>query len=327
MLNRFKHLCRNPIAASFGMAALLATAATSSLFWFSANSTTLTSIKANTEIVSFTVFNPELAIIYAQGLKVSSWPDDESRDNQCFDGAFLPGVGTQVTYSRTGDAPFQISIEGKGELRSPQGDVAPFDGELLLFQEYESCGKLQSDRFPVWGPGKIGSPFSMRSDGPGPVLVSGTLDVFGRTLDVPLLGDGGSLYVAINEMAIPPGSLIETKRSSGGTNPPSIDDADAAMFGFVELTEHAPGFSVSVSTESRELRLTPPGARADSSKIDLGLFVQALNDPGFLKIQLFFIFMFALWPFVIELIRSASPAASEPEDGSKSATGSQSNEG
>lgn len=324
MLTRFKRLCRNPIAASFGVAALLATAATSALFWFSANSTTLTSIKANTEIVSFSVFNPELAIIYARGLKVSTWPDDESRENQCFEGAFLPGVGAQVTYLRTENGPLQITIEGRGELRSPQGNVVPFDGELLLFRDNEECGTLQAERFPVWGPGQIGSPFSMRGDGPGPILVSGSLDVFGRTLNLPLLGDGGSLYAAIEGMAVPPGSLIETNVGEGV---PGNDDAEAAMFGFIEVNETDPGFSLSVSTESRELRLTPPGARADSSRIDLGLFVQALNDPGFLKIQLFFIFMFALWPFAIELIRSASSAISKAEDESKDTAGPKIGEG
>lgn len=314
MLTRLKSIGGNPIAASFGVAALLATAATSALFWFSANSTTLTSIKANSEIVSFSVFNPELAIIYAKGLKVSTWSGDENRENQCFEGAFLPGVGAQVTYLRTENDPLQIIIEGKGELRSPQGSVVPFDGELLLFRDNDECGTLQAERFPVWGPGQIGSPFSMRGDGPGPILVSGSLDVFGRTLNLPLLGDGGSLYAAIEGMAVPPGSLIETNVREGA---PGNDDAEAAMFGFIEVSDTDPGFSVSVSTESRELRLTPPGARADSSRIDLGLFVQALNDPGFLKVQLFFIFMFALWPFAIELIRSATTALSKPHVESK----------
>lgn len=303
MWNRFHRISWHPIATSFGLAALLATGATSALFWFSAQSTTLTSIKAKSELVAFSVFNPELAIIYASGLRVSSWPDG-SQDDQCFDGAFLPGVGAQVTYLRTENGPFQILIEGKGELRKPQGDIIPFDGELLLFRDH-GCGELLAERFPVWGPGKIGSPFSMRSDGPGPVLISATLNVFGRTIDVPLLGDGGALYAAIEEMAIPPGSLIESEKLGGRDSQASTDDAEAAMFGFVELSEDEPGFSVSVSTESRELRVTTPGARSNSSKIDLGLFVQASNDPGFLKVQLFVVLIFALWPFSMEMLKEA----------------------
>jgi hypothetical protein len=294
MLNNLGRLPWLRVGVSLALATLLAFGAVWGLFWFYGKPSTLTSIKARSELVTFDVFNPELAIIHAQGLRIGSWPD-ASRDDQCGAGAFLPGVGAKVTYQRVEQGALQITIEGAGELRTPAGGTVPFEGELLLFHDASCQPGLLANRLPVWGPGKIGSPFSMRSDGPGPILLSATLDVFGRTIDVPFFGKSGSIYVAIEEMAIPPGSFIESDRPLDGANEELALNPEGAMFGFVELSGE-PGLSVFVSTESRQLGVTTPGARANSSRIDLGLFVQVLNDPGFLKIQLSFALLLLLAP-------------------------------
>lgn len=325
MWNSLKQLAWLRLGTSIGLALGLAFLVTFALHLVSGKPRTLTSIEARSEFVSFTVFNPDLAILYAQGFRIFSWPDGEL-DNECVNGAFLPGVGARVTYQRSAKGPLLATIEGEGKLRRLSGDILPFDGELMLVADADKCrSPLLANRLPVWGPGRIGSAFSMRSDGPSPALLSGTLDVFGRTVAFPFWGKGGAIYAAIEDMAIPAGSLIQTDGMPAGNGGSSLPNSEAAMFGFVELSEE-PGLSVSVSTESPQLSITPPGARADSSRIDLSLFVQVINDPIFLKIQLFFALAFLLWPALMDAINlvhsrsddvnvedgSAKPSAGDP---------------
>ncbi|WP_289730289.1 hypothetical protein [Rhizobium sp. S163] len=307
MLNRLRQLPWLHGCASLLLATVLAFGAIWGLFWFYGQPRTMTSIKAESELVTFHVFNPELAIIYAQGLRISSWPDG-SRDGQCGDGAVLPGIGAEVSYQRVEQAPLQVTVEGAGELRLSTGETVPFDGELLMFRDPSCAAGLLANRLPIWGPGKIGSPFSMRSDGPGPILLSATLDVFGRTIDVPLFGRSGAIYAAVEGMEIPPGSFIESDRPVEGARQEMGLDPAGAMFGFIDLSEK-PGFSVFVSTESRQLGVTTPGARTGISRIDLSLFVQVVNDPGFLKIQLSLALLLFLVPKVIGAADLVFPGA------------------
>lgn len=303
MWNKLKRLAWLRLGLSIVFAAGLALLATLALHVLSGKPRTLASIDARTELVSFSVFNPDLAILYAQGFRIVGWPDG-TLDDQCADGAFLPGVGSRVTYQRIDKSPLSASVEGEGALRKPNGEIIPFDGELILLADAGCSDSLLANRLPVWGPGRIGSAFSMRSDGPSPTLLSGTIDVFGRTVAVPIWGNGGAIYVAIEDMAIPAGSLIQTDAMPASSNSSRAPNSEAAMFGFVELSDE-PALSVSVSTESPELSITPPGARADSSRIDLSLFVQVVNDPVFLKIQLFFALAFLLWPALMDAINLA----------------------
>ena len=309
MWSKLKGLAWFRLGASIALAVALALLATLVLHALSGKPRTLTSIEARSEYVSFSVINPELAILYAQGLRIVSWPDGQL-DNQCAQGAFLPDVGSRVSYQRIGDQALSISVDGKGKLRKSSNEVLPFDGELILMVDCLCADALIANRLPVWGPGQIGSAFSMRSDGPSPTLLNGTLDVFGRTMDMPLWGGAGAIYAAIDDMAIPPGSVIQTDAAATYREGADTPDPEAAMFGFVELSD-ASGLAVSISTESPQLSITPPGARADSSRVDLSLFVQVLNDPVFLKIQLFFVLAFVLWPALMDAINLAHSRAGE----------------
>lgn len=303
MWNKLKRLAWLRLGLSIVFAAGLALIATLALHGLSGKPRTLTSIDARTELISFSVFNPDLAILYAQGFRIVSWPDG-TLDSQCAAGAFMPGVGSRVTYQRIDKTPLLVIVEGEGTFRKADDEILPFNGELFLMADPKCDASLMANRLPVWGPGRIGSAFSMRSDGPSPTLLSGTLDVFGRTVSVPLWGNGGAIYVAIEDMAIPAGSLIQTDPITATNASSRAPNSDAAMFGFVGLSDE-PGLSVSVSTESPELSITPPGARADSSHIDLSLFVQVINDPVFLKIQLFFALAFLIWPALMDAITLA----------------------
>ncbi|UHS59192.1 hypothetical protein [Agrobacterium vaccinii] len=309
MLNKLKRLAWLRVGLSILFAAVIALVATLAVHSLSGKPRILTSIDARTEFISFTVFNPDLAILYAQGFKIVGWPD-ETLENQCAEGAFLPGIGSKVTYQRIDKGSLVAIVEGEGKLRKSSGEIVPFEGELVLIADPQCNASLLSNRLPVWGPGRIGSVFAMRADGPSPTLLSGTIDVFGRTVAVPFWGSGGAIYVAIEDMAIPAGSLIQTDALTVGDTGSPASNSEAAMFGFVELSDDS-GLSISVSTESPELSITPPGAKADSNRIDLSLFVQVVNDPVFLKIQLFLALAFLLWPAIMDAINLAHSRSGE----------------
>lgn len=159
--NSISILAWRRVGASFGLALLLSLIVNFLLLWFAAQPHTLAVINGRSEFASFSVFNPELTIIYGNGLRISSWPDS-SRDGKCAEGAVLPGVLSIVSYQRVEQNVLQITVNGPGELRLDDSRTEPFDGEVILYEDAE-CGQLVSKRFPIWGPGKVGSAFSMQS--------------------------------------------------------------------------------------------------------------------------------------------------------------------
>ncbi len=256
-------------------------------------------IDARSEYMEFSVFNPELSFIYAAGLRISSWPDG-SRDEKCASGTLVPDIMSRVSYQRVENQGLVILVDGKGELRLDGGTAASFDGEVVLFAD-ASCGSLLSNRFPVWGPGKIGSAFAMRSDGPGPILLEGSLATYGRTIDLWPFGRGGAIYSATDEpLAIPSGGHIETNTKALQAEDPVADEL-TALFGYVTLSDE-PGLAVHVTTETPRLQISTPGAQPNSSRIEVGLFAQVLNDPTILAAQILLILLVLLWPITIDLV-------------------------
>ncbi|MHA6687646.1 hypothetical protein [Mesorhizobium sp. A556] len=306
--NRLRSLAWGRVGISFLLAAVLSALAVLVIHMVR-DPQTFAIINARSEVLSYNVFNPELAIIYGSGLKISSWPDDRgvSRDGQCVGGAIIPDVMSTVTYQRIEKSVIQISIDGKGEHRSDQNSVAGFDGELVLYMDAE-CGDLVSNRFPIWGPGKIGSAFAMRSDGPGPILLSGSLDVFGRTIDLGPFR-GGAMYPATQPLTIPSGGYIESHRPGDGGQSSNVAAEDTALFGYVSLSDED-GLGVHVTTETPELQISTPGVKENTNRIEIGLFAQVLNDPNILAIQLTLVLLALLWPISMSVV---SLSLSRPE--------------
>lgn len=258
-------------------------------------------INAQSELLTYSVFNPELAVIYGSGLRISSWPDDNgsNRDDTCANGVIIPGVMSSVTYQRIEKNVLQISVEGKGEFRSDTDGVIPFDGELLLYKD-ETCGSPISNRFPIWGPGKIGSAFAMRSDGPGPILLSGSLEVFGRTIELGSLS-GGAMYSAAQPLSIPSGGYVESYRPTNDQKTSNVAAEETALFGYVSLSDEN-GLGVHVTTETPQLQVSMPGVKENTNRIEIGLFAQVLNDPNILVLQLGFFLLALIWPISISLV-------------------------
>lgn len=264
-------------------------------------------IDARSEAMEFKVFNPELSIIYGSGFRISSWPTG-SKDGECAQGTLLPGVMSQVSYLRIEGRELVILVNGNGELRLEHGGAEPFDGEVVLYTDAE-CGQLTTNRLPIWGPGKIGSALSMRSDGPGPILLEGSLTTFGRTVDLWPFGRGGAMYSAGEPITIPSGGYIESHGLETQDADP-IPVEQTALFGYVTLSEE-PGLGVHVTTETPRLQVSTPGVRENSSRIEVGLFAQVLNDPTILAAQLTLVLLVLLWPITIDLVGLAVSGAEE----------------
>lgn len=266
-------------------------------------------IKARSEIMEFKVFNPDLSIIYGGGLRISSWPDSAAQlDKACVKGAIIPAVMSSITYQRIDGGELVIIVNGKGDLRRDDGKVIPFDGELVLFNDLsnpadtklEACGNLTSNKFPIWGPGRIGAGLSMRSDGPGPILLEGELATFGRTIDLGPL-KGGAMYAAGEPIGLPSGGYVDSNGFEGDDDK-HVPAEQTALFGYVSHSADEPGLGVNVTTETPRLQLSTPGVRQDSNRIEIGLFAQVLNDPSILAIQLFAVLFALFWPISIDLI-------------------------
>lgn len=258
-------------------------------------------INARSEFMEFTVFNPALSIIHGAGLKISG-SGGEGEEDKCTQGAFLPSVLSRISYQRIEKQALVIVIDGKGEHRRDDGSAEAFDGEVVLYTD-EACGKLTANRFPIWGPGKIGSALAMRSDGPGPILLEGSLTIFGRTIDLQPFGRGGAIYSAGEPLAIPSGGYIESNAAQLQATDP-VPAELTALFGYVAFTEES-GLDVHVTTETPRLQVSTPGVRENASRIEVGLFAQVLNDPTILAAQFFFILLVTLWPTAKEVVNFA----------------------
>ena len=250
--------------------AVLATVATLVAFQLINNPQTFAVVHARSEYLEYKVFNPELAVLHGSGLRISSWPDG-SRDDQCAGGIIKPGVLATVSYQRVEQGDLQITVTGKGSFLTDGSGSGTFDGEAILYPD-PICGKLVTKRFPVWGPGKIGSSFAMRGDGPGPILLSGTLEVFGRTIGLGPFGSGGAIYVATPQpLTIPPAGFIESDQIGNAAPSSRIPPEITALFGYISLSDEA-GFDVQITTETPFLQVSTPGVRQNANRIEIGLF-------------------------------------------------------
>ncbi|WP_455273068.1 hypothetical protein [Rhizobium herbae] len=300
------------------MFALFATMAAIVIFRSLPTPQTFVVVQAESEFLEYRVFNPELATIHTAGFSVAAWPDGAREEGACFaNGAFQPQANATIAYQRIETQPLQITVTGKANFRDENGKTESLDGETILYRNTDCVTPPTTTRMPVWGPGRVGSFFSMPSDGPGPILRSGTLEIFGRTLDLGMFGGGGAVYAATSEpLTIPPGGFIRS--DAGAQNEEAIAPELTAFFGYINLTDE-PGFEVRLTTDTTRLEITAPGARETASRIEIGLFAQALNDPNILKIQIFFLLLFLFLPICIDLTglatsrdESTSTSTSQP---------------
>lgn len=256
-------------------------------------------IQANSEYLKYRVFNTQLASFPADGFRVGL-ADDTALEGQCLTGMVEPRLDGTVEYIRRTGSELIISLSAGGITSSG----VSMDGPTSLVAD-ETCSEATPVLLPVWGPGQVGDTFTVRSDGFGPILLSGSLEVFGRTIDLGWFGQGGAVYSASSDpMTIPPGGWLWTDggdAAKGSDLPPE----EAALFGYVDRqAEH--GLNVRVTTESPLLQIIAPGGRLDPGRIEIGLFAQALNDPNILRAQFALLIFLLLFPIMIDLVALAT---------------------
>lgn len=179
------------------------------------------------------------------------------------------------------------------------GPVGPIGirGDFVLLQD-SNCGTIRSTRFPVWGPGDVGAPFTFRGDGPSPTLISAEVDIFGRATNISFLSDKREIYPSFSrKLQVPPGSRIETPNKEAG-NATQIQ----AFRGFVVRNKKEGVFDIRLSTEAQELLFHPPGVGLQPDRIRMGLFAQILNDPNIVQIQSIILAFVLILPIGISVV-------------------------
>lgn len=304
-IRQASRLAWGKIFTAFGLS-LAVTAATVSIFGMMGNPATLAVIEAESEYVRYRVFNENMAAFPGEGLRITL-ADDFDLEGQCAGGSVSPHSESVVEYiSSRGSAGMVVVVSGSAQFTTRDGIEGR--GEVALVSD-RSCGRPAA-KFPVWGPGQVGSIFAVRNDGVDPVLLSGEVDVFGRTLHLGPLGAGGALYSATPDpMRLPAGGAIWTDGGGAGERAREAPES-SALFGFV-ATRHGQALQVNVTTEAPEIEIIAPGGELDPSRIEIGFFAQAINDPNILRLQLSFVVFFLLFPIAMDFVLLATAKESK----------------
>ncbi len=266
---------------------------------------TLTVVQAHSEYVRYRVFNANLASFLTDGMRIGL-ADDASLEGLCASGTLTPQVDSVVEYIRQARSALIVTISAGGTL----GTGATFAGMISLVADTTCPGKPPAT-LPVWGPGQVGDTFTVRSEGIGPMLLSGTLEVFGRTIDLGWLGSGGALYAASSQpMTIPPGGWIWSNGAERGDA--QVPPEESAFFGYVNSAADT-GLDVRLTTETPLLQIIAPGGRLEPSRVEIGLFAQALSDPNILRAQLSLLIFFLLFPIMIDLVGLATSRSKDDD--------------
>lgn len=286
------------VAASFATSVAL-TLATLWVFGSLGGPQTFAVIQANSEYLRYRVFNTQLASFPADGFRIGL-ADEAALEGQCLAGMLEPRLDGTVEYIRQADGALIIVLQRGGVTASG----ISFNGPTSLVAD-PTCAGTPPSLLPVWGPGQVGDTFTVRSDGFGPILLSGSLEVFGRTIHLGWFGQGGAVYSASSEpMTVPPGGWIWTDGDNaalGADLPPE----EAALFGYVDAKADQ-GLNVRVTTESPLLQIIAPGGRLEPGRIEIGMFAQALNDPNILRAQFALLIFLLLFPIMIDLVALAT---------------------
>ncbi|WP_119461353.1 hypothetical protein [Rhodospirillaceae bacterium SYSU D60014] len=258
---------------------------------------TLSIINAQVEKIEFRVSNAEQAVISVDNMRLST---EAAGPIACGRKEIEPALGSLVTYTSRRDEPLVIEVENYRRIGSQaRRDAA--DEEKAIALVAEGCGSAQGMRLPVFGPGRLGDRLSQRFEGWSYLLLSGSLNVYGRTLSIPLpsFSAGGALYPAFSEpILLPAGSELDTMLGAAS-------DPRTALVGFATVTSGEP-LDVAVSTAAEQINVHPPGSGTDPIRIEIGTFTQILNDPNVLRLSAYILILVLLLPIMIGLVSLAA---------------------
>jgi hypothetical protein len=233
------------VAIIFGLAAALA-----SIPWLvhvTAHGQILTIVSASTEILTFEVFDQELASLPLRGMKMIRVSEKGPPKLHCINGLFQPALKSRVTYSRVGYGPLVITVVPfdehnggevvSGAYQTENGESTNLPGEVnfMLDQQCDTiavksdedqvkragnllpaCGSLGgavNSPLPIFGRVTLGTEFrSPRSVNElQPFLLNGTLKVSAISINpLPFLRMAifpQALYKA-GDIDLPPASRL-----------------------------------------------------------------------------------------------------------------------
>jgi hypothetical protein len=257
---------------------------------------TLSFIEAHAETLSYFVVNPDLSRVRARGTLLTRDPLPES-DSGCTE--LTPALHSLVSYTRRRGTSLIIEVAEPDE----NGHL-PDDASYALVGA-TACGCVVSDsevgaedcndlRLPIRGPGTLGGLYASAED--SLLLLEGRLGVFGRSIWK------GTLYPVEDNLPLPAGSRVST---GDVTVPP-----EAALVGFA-----APGESdlaVSVTTEAREILLSPPGGGIRPVRIQISKFARLFDDPFLLWLHVYVGVLLLLLKLTADLLEWGRRPKKEP---------------
>ena len=289
------------------------------LAWLFAGRTPMTVIRAETQVFKYAVDNPALSALTVSGLTLRS---DDDLDRSCLVGEFEPEQGALMRFALEDDklritvSPPEGSDDVAGRMQRSGEGLQPaalaqnsvLRGEVE-FVEALGCGNGGSDaeriqRIVVWGAGVVGEPVGReRGDATRPILLSGSLEIFGRS--VGIVSGGGALYSIVDKpLPLPPGVVVTPRDSAGGG-----DETDIPMNGFAE--RNGDRFNYSAVTFSEEIGVAGPAQQ--KSFVGLSVWDRLFKDPSMQNIQLLLLALAALMPVFLEAYQRARGDASSEE--------------
>jgi hypothetical protein len=264
-------------------------------------------VNATVEQVSFEATSPEMSQLSLRGFNISAENPNVSnlgfgsktiKSNTqkkpiCSTAVIIPDPGTKITYRRFGDdQPIVIYSrdDGKpvGTFKSDSGDVPDvlkttswlrLDAVASDSKDNSDCSGKPTNRYPIFGNGDIGNEFRPAASGEEPsggMLLDGTLDVMGHTLELGRnTTDVRDVYPTWNQLILPPGSRLTQAVDPGEERLPWI--------GFAVVGDKA--FDLKVTSDARRISLIRPGIGMKPELISLSLYTQLVNDPTLTWLQ------------------------------------------
>jgi hypothetical protein len=270
---------------------------------------TISVVSAVTEQVSFTVQSPEMARLrlpaFSARTEISAAPvvrraqpgaasaaGVQAQKALCPGGILEPSIGTRIIYRRIGEGPMRIILDRADDkpVGEFKGQAQPVPRELQraswLVLEADGCDGTAAERFPIHGVAEVGDelrPETQITEPSSAPLIEGSVQVFGRTIDILSFGrDKRSRLYDVAELTIPPGSRVaEAPRPREGSATPARPSAPWS--GFALLDDSA--LQVELTTEAKTLAIYRPGGGIEPEVLSVDLFAQLTNDPNIIWLQ------------------------------------------
>lgn len=272
---------------------LIVTLAFISFVYFCPTKPPFVFIEAETETLSYYVIRPQVAAVPLVDAKIIGLPLTNcgklSESQTSITALLQPAIHTIVRYRHSGKK-ISIQLSNKnsvGAIHFADETICALPANGITFviatPSHESPAGPAVRPLPIAGPGEIG----VEQGAPSitniehrifNTMKTGSLRVYGRTAFPP---NRGALYPAEDaEFPLPAGGRLDSGEDFTSGNISNV----AAWYGIAHIGENA--FQVSVTTESKDLRLFRPGSSGDSERFAVSLFGRLFNDPSVAVISL-----------------------------------------